>query len=308
MELRGRRIVEGAGVLWHSVAGRFYMSIPYQLHLASEPGVVESMLRKIGGLGARFPSLSRPGLASGLYICRDKGYDFPSLQPRQRTKVRRGLERCEIRRVEESELLTQGLQLNLDTMKRQGRYDSEFGAPDEWKRLVAAIGRSPTVVPMGAFVGSRLAAYAVTYREDGWLNILHQMSRLEDLEHYPNHALTFQVTREMATDPDLEAVSYGLVSLVSTEGLHAYKLQFGFEVVPHNEVFQLHPAVSALLASSPAVRFMEILQRLRPRDQRLERISTVLRGARASRQAEPSIRRAEGFPDRTGRKQERTYQ
>jgi len=60
---------------------------------------------------------------------------------------------------------------------------------------------SPEIGAIGAFDGKRLCAYMITCREDGWLNILHQMSSHDDLKSFPNHALTFSVTRAAAEDP-----------------------------------------------------------------------------------------------------------
>ena len=280
MELRGRRIVEAAGVHWYSVNVRIYMNIPYHEPLNPAPGELERMLRGVNGLGARFPSLDRAGLPSGLYVRRQKHYDLSVISPKQRTRVRRALESCQVRPVEESELLTQGLQCNLDTMERQARYDPEFGKPRQWKRLVNAIRQSPTVTPIGAFIDGRLAAYVITYREDGWLHILHQMSRRDTLHKFPNHVLTFQVTRQAAEDPSLKAVCYGLVGLVAGNGLHEYKLSFDYEVLPQNSVFLLHPAVAGLMNSAPMVGLVSAMRKLRPRNQLLERIESVLMGAR----------------------------
>jgi len=288
MELRGRRIVEAAGALWHSVEGRFYVSIPDQLLPDPDPADLERMLRSVKGAGARYPT-SRPlGLPSGLYVRRQKKYDISNVHPKQRFRVRRGLERCEIRRVEESELLAQGLQLNRETMLRQGRYDSEFGESKQWRRLVEAVRRSPAVIPMGAFVGGRLAAFVITCHEDGWWHILHQMSSHDELKNYPNHALTFRITEEAAQDPNLEAICYGSMALVAGDGLHEYKLRFGYEVVSHNWAFQLHPAVAQILTSAPVARLVDAARRLRPHDQRLERAGAVLQGARLSRPDRPS--------------------
>lgn len=293
MELRGRRVVDGLGALWHGVEGGFYMSVPYQLRLDPDAQEADDFLRSHRAVGIRFPSLCTPGVASGLYVCRRKPYAIESVHRKQRYRVRRGLERCRIRQVEESELLTQGLRLNLDTMHRQGRYDSEFGDPRRWRCLVGAVRRCPPVVPVGAFVGGRLAAYMITCREDGWLHILHQMSSAEHLDDFPNHALTFQVTKEAAEDPSLDAVCYGVLGLVKTEGLHEYKLRFGYELVPHNSVCRFHPLLAPLFAAGPICELVRGMRRVLPGYQRLERLETVMHAARLSRSQAGSMRATE---------------
>lgn len=283
MEMRGRHISEAAGVLWYSTKAGIYMSIPLQETLNPLQVEVEQMLRKVRGLGVRFPSLGWAGLPSGAYVLRKKSYNLKSLVPKQRSCVQRGLESCQVRVVGDDQLFIEGLQCNLDTMERQGRFDSEFGDMRRWKRLVNAIRQCPNVGAIGAFVGDRLAAYLVTYREGRWFHILHQMSRRDALGSFPNHALTFQVTKDSAEDSEIDGVCYGLAGLTSGGGLHRYKLSFGYELVPHNSVFLLHPSLAVLTGSSLVLRLIRAQRRLQPGAQILGQIESVLEGARVSR-------------------------
>ncbi len=289
LQLRGRRIVEANGVLWHSVRNGLYMSLPYQLEVSLEPRQVNEMLKSMGALGVRFPSRTRPGLPSGLYVYRHRNFDVHALQRQFRAKVRRGLDTCEVRRVAEQELLSQGLQLNLQTMRRQGRYDAEFGDPEHWRRFVDAVRQCPEVVPMGSFMGDQLLAYAITCREDGWLHVLHQMSRSDALEQCPNHALTFVLTRQITTDLALQAVCLGYKSIVDNVGLHEYKRRFGYEMIEQHSVIQLRPGASALLSNSLAISAIQVLRRLRPSDQRLELAASVMSGARLSKGVQAGV-------------------
>ncbi|HSW49831.1 MAG TPA: hypothetical protein VLH09_06625 [Bryobacteraceae bacterium] len=280
MERRGWRVVDAGGCLWHSVERGFFMSLPYHHAVTPDPAAVGRMLVSQRALGVRFFTLSQSGLASGLYVCRLKQYDLSSIHQKQRSLVRRGMEKFAVRQVEESELLRQGLDLNRQTMKRQGRYDPEFGDARRWKRLAQAVYRSPGVAAYGAFSEGRLAAYLIACRDDNWLHLLHQMSRLEDLPNNPNHALTYAVTKMSAEDPTLEAVSYGVLSLIRQDGLHLYKLRFGYEVVERTSAFLIHPALSLVLASGVAQRAVRFLRRIRPHDQRIEKAQAVIEGAK----------------------------
>jgi hypothetical protein len=286
MELRGRRIIEACGALWHSVSGCFLMSLPYEAVLDPRREELRHMLFTAGLAGARFPSLKWNGLKSGLYVFRGWNYGLQSIHIKHRPRVRRGLQHFEVRPAKRAELLEQGLRLNLDTLARQGRHDPEFGESGQWERLVEAVFECPQVVPMAAFTGNRMSAYIITCREGRWLHILHQMSRQEDLAEFPNHVLTYCVTKQAAADASLEAVSYGCVPLFSADGLHEYKLRFGYEIILHRSAIQLHPALDGLLTSTPAREVVRALRRLLPQNQRLETLETVLRGARLSRSVE----------------------
>jgi hypothetical protein len=282
LELRGRQITRACGAVWYTVPGRFLMSLPYQAMLDPDPSELRRMVRDAGAFGARFPSLKWTGLESGIYLLRKHNYDLASVHAKHRPRVRRGLQCFEIRLARKSELLEQGCALNLSTMERQGRYDPEFGEPRQWERLVESAFACPEIRCPAAFDGKRIAAYMVTCREDNWLHILHQMSRHEDLPNFPNHVLTYTVTKQALDDPALEAVSYGYVPLFSADGLHEYKLRFGYELVQHRSAIQLHPMLGALLNRPSARAGVKFARRLRRDWQELETLETVLEGARSS--------------------------
>jgi hypothetical protein len=282
LELRGRHIIKACGALWYTVPGRFLMSLPYQAMLNPDPAELRRMIRETGAFGARFPSLSWTGLESGLYMLRKRNYDIGSLHTKHRPRVRRALQCFEVRTAEKAELLDQGWTLNLSTMARQGRYEPEFGDRRRWGRLVEAAFACPEVAFPAVFSGSRMAAYMATCREEKWLHILHQMSRQEDLPNFPNHLLTYVVTKQAAADASLEAVCYGYVPLFAADGLHEYKLRFGYEMVPHRSAIQLHPALNVVLNQSVARAALRFARRMRHDNQQLETLQTVLEGARSS--------------------------
>jgi hypothetical protein len=283
LELRGRRIVKACGAVWYAVPGRFLMSLPYQAMLNPKPDELGRLIRETRAFGARFPSTEWTGLESGLYVFRPREYDIESVHAKHRPRVRRGLETFHVRPATRHELITQGRALNLNTMARQGRYDAEFGERRRWETLVEAAFTCSEIEFPAAFAGSRLAAYMVTCREHGWLHILHQMSRQEDLPNFPNHALTFVVTRDAANEGSIEAICYGYVPLFEADGLHEYKLRFGYEMVPHQSAIQFHPKISALLDNPVARTALRCTRTIAPRNQFLETIESVLKGARSSR-------------------------
>jgi hypothetical protein len=283
MELRGRHVVRACGAVWYAVPGRMLMSLPYQGMLNPEPGELSRFLREAGALGARFPSTQWTGLESGLYVLRSGKYDLDSVHQKHKPRVRHGLENFQVRLATKSQLINQGWELNLSTMARQGRYDSEFGDKRRWQALVEAAFACSQVSFPAAFAGSRMAAYMLTCREHRWLHILHQMSRLEDLANFPNHVLTYTVTRQAAADDSLDAICYGCVPLFAADGLHEYKLRFGYELIPHNSAIQLHPALAGLLGNPVAEALVRLGRAIFRQNQHLETIESVVKGARLSR-------------------------
>ncbi|MCK5275053.1 MAG: hypothetical protein KAR37_10435 [Alphaproteobacteria bacterium] len=282
---RGRRVLKRFGVYWYQVEGHFLQSLPYQRTVDPPSGALDDFLRAERATGARFPSDNRPGMPGGAYVFSDASYDIKSVHPKVRARVRRGLENFDFGPIESAMLLEQGLQLNRDTMQRQERFDPEFGEPARWRNLVKAIEASPGVTVYGAYAKDRLAAYMVTCLDDGWLQILHQMSSLAELPLHANHGLTFSITQQVCKSPDTEAVCYGLVPAQTNDGLHEYKLRMGYRVAEHNNIIHLHPLLSPLLCSRPALSTIHWARILRPRDQRLERLEHTVASASASRHA-----------------------
>lgn len=282
LELRGRRVIHACGVTWYSAPGRFLMSLPYQTMLDPDPKELESVMREAGAVGVRFPSVTWSGLESGLYVMQPQGYDLDGVHTKHRPRVRRGLECFHVRPATKEQLLSQGRALNLSTMARQGRYDAEFGRKRRWETFIEAAFACSEISFPAAFAGSRLAAFMVTCREQGWLHILHQMSRQEDLPNFPNHLLTYAVTQQAAADPSIHSICYGYVPLFRAPGLHEYKLRFGYQMIPHRSAIHLHPVVNSTL-TSPVVRgAVRFARSVRRESQWLETIETVIEGARSS--------------------------
>lgn len=281
MQLRGRTIIKGCGASWYSTRGGFYMPLPLQLRLQPDPAQLDSLLRRSRAVGVRFASATVPGAPSGLYVCRNKAYDIRSVQHSIRYKVRKGLDNCVFAPVETAELISEGIHLNRETMLRQERYDPEFGDREQWARIVRAIDDCAQIASIGAYVKGRLAAFAITCREDGWLHILHRMSRLDCLQHYPNHALDFHLTCEITRDSSLEAVCMGWVPLLPVEGLDMYKRKLGYELLAHNSAVVVHPMIRPFVDNRLTPACVRLAMRARPDNQTLRYASALIAAARS---------------------------
>ncbi|MDP3001016.1 MAG: hypothetical protein Q8N47_26275, partial [Bryobacterales bacterium] len=251
-------------------------------------GEVEEVLKRARVTCVRSPSLVAPGAPSGLYICKPQGYGFEAVSRKQRAHVRAGLDRCEVRAVDPDELEREGLELNTDTMKRQSRYDPEFGDPRNWKRFVDAVRQSPAITVRGAYLNGRLSAYTVLCREEGWLQMLVKMSRTADLAHSTNHALDFSVLSEAGRDPSIRAVGNWYSSGDAHSGLDRYKRNMGFETVPFSLSVRLHPNLAPLVTSRAVFIAIKAAQSVRPQSDFLRKAKDLLDAAVLSRPQSPA--------------------
>ena len=283
MEHCGHPVIEVHGRLFHRTTLGIYMSVPYYLPFDIDPVAAAAVTRSLRISGLRYPSSHAAGLPSGIYVCRTRTYGMQSLSRNFRAKVRHGLESCDVRAVTESELLTEGLAINRQTMQRQNRFDSDFGSPAKWRRIVSAIENSPCMAAIGAFVDGHLASYAITCTEDGWLQILHKMNSMNYDHLNPSHVLDFTLTRRIAESSDVTAVSMGWAPLVENSGLHEYKKRLGYDLEDHKSVIYLHPALNLVLVNSLTRGVLTLLQRVLCKSHQLEMAAAVINGAASSR-------------------------
>jgi hypothetical protein len=283
MEKRGHRVREKRGILFHAVGYGMYISLPYHVIVEWSPSEAAEAVRALGVSGIRYPSKQWPGLVSGLYVCRQRDYGLSTLHRNFRSNVRHGLPYVEVRPVTEEELLTQAPEMNRKAMKRQGRYDPEFCELNRWRRFVRAVGESPCIEVIGAFVDGQLAAYNVNCFEDGYIQILYRVSDLRFEDRYPTKVLDFHVTSRLVTNPAVEAVSMGWGPLIPHQGHHEYKTRLGYQFEPSSSVISLHPLVEHTIGSTPGRLAMNWLCSLFDSSQRLRMARAVVEGAAITR-------------------------
>jgi hypothetical protein len=295
-KLRGQRVFESGGVLWGHYRKSIYISLPFHLLLDPEAAEIGAMLRKARVAGARFPSLSHPGLSTGLYVCRPQGYDLNSISRSERKHVSSGGGKCEVRPVDLADLEREGLQLNRETMERQNRFDPEFGEARQWKRLVDAVGQCPEISVRGAYVGGRLSAYLIFCREDGWIHELYKASRSSELALHTNHVLDYSILCEAGSDPAVHAVGNWYPSSRTDSGLDRYKRNLGFALVPHNLCTHLHPQLAVVLVNKLVIGAVKAAHSKWPEKTSLKHGAEVLEAAELSRFGSTPLRTRETEP------------
>lgn len=284
-KLRGWQVVAAGAVSWVpcGTGARWLMSVPEYALPAADAGELSRLLRETGMLALRYPARRQSGIPAGLYVVRDKRYSLDNVRPSFRQAVRRGLRSCQIRPVEPAELLTQGLECNRDTMRRQGRKNPEFDDPARWERFVDAAWRVPGIEVTGAFVDGELSAYQIGCLDDGWWTMLYAFSRTHLRHHRPSHALMFKELERSIRRPGVSAVCSGPKTLLVDDGLHVYKTRFGFELEPHEVVIRLHPALEPFLTGPIVMRPLGLLRKVWPGLVRAERLGAFLACAREAR-------------------------
>ncbi len=178
-----------------------------------------------------------------LYLCDDRDYSLDSLSSNNRSKIRRGLKRMDVRQVTVDEILAAGYEPYLDTRERQGTSamtPEEFRANWERQRVV------PDREIWAALVDDEIAAFGTVHRCGRWAPISATVSSRKHQPNYPNHALFFTIIQHLMAQPEIESVSYGLSSLsgeTARDSLHHFKLSVGLKAVPIVRKVVVHPVL-----------------------------------------------------------------
>lgn len=252
LQKAGYKVIQSRSGYWYEASRSVYLSIPPDLTLDQDEDALQAELAEIFSehrvLGLKFSTTrGEKGKAGALYVVHDKEYDLPNLHIKQRPYVRKGLKNCDVREIGFDILRDHGLQINNDTLGRQGRSDPHFQDEKMWRQLCEAGRTTSGAGVWGSFVEGNLAAFMIYFITDGTAHLLYEMSRNGMMKSYPNHALQFTVIREMIRRDGIDLVSGGFESILDLQGLDRYKRYAGYEKRELQLRVVLRPLARALL-------------------------------------------------------------
>jgi hypothetical protein len=248
----GHRVVPVGDFAWYDANPFFYLSAPPHRMYQPTQEQLRAALRTLPCLGVRFAApLEGEGKLSYQIVCSARDYSLEKLSGNTRSKVRRGLKRCEVGPVPFATIASAGRQAHDDTVARQGR-DGVLGG-DRWDRFFAACEQTSGLEGWGAWHGETLAAFLVTVTFEDAVEFLLARSCNDTLGAYPNNALIFHVTEEMLMRRRVNEITFGLESLEPVAPLDQFKFSMGFERKPLRQRIVFRPLLAALLRQ-PAVR------------------------------------------------------
>jgi hypothetical protein len=117
---QGYGTLKTESALWYKIHPFCWQSIPY--HKVAEPSAEEinRLFFKDFSFLIRFSSESQHGTVPGhIWVCDCRDYDFAALETKTRNRVRRGLEKNEIERIDFAFLAKAGWELIRDTAGRE---------------------------------------------------------------------------------------------------------------------------------------------------------------------------------------------
>jgi len=242
----GHRIRSVGGAYWYDAFPYIYSPLPYELEI--EPSQVNwGELYEGKCLGARCASVAPWGRPSFRLIVDSPNYNLDSLTSKARNQTRRGLEYCNVRPLEFTDLAESGLQLQRDTLRRQGRR-IPANLAEKWRSYVQAAAVSDGAAAWGAFHKDTLAAFLVGLQVNQTIHILIVRSSAATLQFYPNNALIFSFVQQALKIGVAQEVSIGFESIQSgIESLDKFKEGLGFRRRPTYQYVHVTPRLGGII-------------------------------------------------------------
>ncbi|MFN7805956.1 MAG: hypothetical protein ACK5TO_18210 [Planctomycetaceae bacterium] len=246
----GHRTLTALGVLWIDV-GRFSLTcVPCSTIIDASQPELDELLWRSRRLAAVFPTSAPTGIEGGTLWVRDRAYGPQSLQRQFRQHVRRGEKLCTVRPIDWQTMRTQGLECNIDTMRRRGNSRSPIQTQAGWDRVCDAAAQVEGLEAFGCFREERLIAFLIAWNRDSRCAglVMHRSEAAEEARG--SHLLFYEFTKTIMQRDTMTGVSLGRVMLPPQRSLEQFKQHAGFQVEPVRIAAVLHPLVRPVLASS----------------------------------------------------------
>jgi hypothetical protein len=243
------KVVRTASSFWYTRASKFFFqNIPFHRSISPDKEEMRDFFRQSGAFAARYLTAGDVRDADkSIWICNHKDFDLSYVHKHARRGVRRGLERCEIRKLEFSWLEKPGMPLIKDTLMRQNRQESSV-TDEEWNRFCSAAQSYEDVQAWAAFADGELASFIILSIIEDCAYILENYSATRFLSrYYPNNALTYAVTCEMLHERGLAAINHGLEPFEDLNSLSEFKIKMGYQRKDLVQRLEVRPAYRLLV-------------------------------------------------------------
>jgi hypothetical protein len=249
LEAIGHRVITTGSTHWYDVNRFFFLSAPPHLEYEPAPEELRTVLRQRSCFGLRYATpLRAQGKLSYQIVCDNRQYGLETLSANVRSKVRRGLKRCNVGPIDFAVVATAGRKAHADTLARQNRDGVLDG--ERWDRFMGAAAATPGFEAWGAWNGDTLAAFLISVSFEDSVEFMLARSCSDDLGAYPNNALIFSATEEMLARRGVREITFGLESLEAVGPLDQFKFGMGFRPRPLRQRIVFHPLLGALLRPS----------------------------------------------------------
>jgi hypothetical protein len=244
---RTSAVLEIAGIPWVS-RGRVLrpLSMPHRMRAIPREGV-RAAIREVGARLAQWTEEWDVGPCDWWHVCCDRqDYGIDQLGKSVRYDTRRGLERCEVRRVDPEWFATAGFAVYAAAFRRYGTLPpmDQSGFTVEFREHALYRGRET----WGAFVGGTLVAWASCIVIGDAVDLASWKSDPEYYKARPNNALLYALTHHYLGERGVRYVMSGSRSLLHQTRVQDFEEKMGYRRVYCPLRIELSPATAAVNA------------------------------------------------------------
>ena len=277
LENLGHRVVRTKSSWWASGAGRTFGQFPYHHQILPSRDETDELLG-LTGTAARYCCPVEAGSKSHMYVMDDPGYSLDTLSSNTRSKTRRGLKRCEVRRLNFDELESAGaFDICAETISRQHSRSLPKNHTSNWQRYATAAQSCNVMETWGAFLEGKLVAFLVAGRIENCMNIFIARSSSAARSAYPNNALMYEFLHQAIRQPGIDLVSFGWQSIrAEMDSLEQFKSSLGFKKRDVGQRIEFGRMFRSVLRG-PVLQGLELVAKRRTEQERFALIAGMIK-------------------------------
>jgi len=241
---QGHHIVRTSSSYWYETSARVYQAFPYHWTIEPQEKELSGLLCENKAIALRYstPPTASEGKLSYHVIYEGSSFDLASLPRRARQNIRKGLRHASIEPISLSRLATEGWNLRLETLTRQGRARAESQA--WWRQLCQSAQDLPGFEAWGAIHKEQLVASFLAFTCDSCYALPYQQTATSHLKYRINNGLFFSVTHQVIKRHNISKVFLGLHSLDAPASVDEFKFRMGYTAQPVRQRVVFHPRLA----------------------------------------------------------------
>ncbi|MBT8379751.1 MAG: hypothetical protein KJN64_11005 [Ignavibacteria bacterium] len=167
------------------------------------------------------------------WICCDsKNYDIKNIKnSRGRRGIRKGLEHCEVKKINSGEFPELAYNLYVKSLKSYGVKDKNIFSKNEYYSYVKRLSKYRGYELWGSFVDNKLAAFAACVVLDDAVLLGSTKSDPEMHKFNPNNALFYIITKYYLTSMNTKYITNGHRTLVHKTSIDEFLTRMGYRKV-----------------------------------------------------------------------------
>lgn len=260
LRLQDHRVVRSKSTYWFDQGPRVFQAFPFHWIIKPSESELNQVLHEQKAFGLRYsaPADFSKGQISYHAVYVNGTYGLEKLGKWARKNVRRGLRNAVVEPISFNRMVDEGWQLQVDTLDRQGR---KLGITEEiWRKRCLAAASLPGFDAWGALLDGKLAASVITFLMQDCAYMLYQQCHRDYLRDHVNNALSFVVTRELISRPEVNSVFYGLHSLDAPPSVDEFKFRMGYVARPVRQRVVFHPRLAPLFNRASHAALAQLLR------------------------------------------------